>query len=467
MKAIGILWNSMNKYTHMALQDINKYCKITDVISINFNSSFSNFISKIYPYTGENLWKLKYKISHMDNVYDSNEIKIIFLDISSNEKKFVERKGTYIYKNIEELKNYIRNKYKNKVNNYAFDNVFHMTDDEKEYEETIKLIVNYILNYFYINKQVFDLDKILYIKPEYFEKSVGKRNKLFLFNNQIMYKEKKYDTLENFAEVFCYHFFKKLDINNAEYYFSNYKNNEGVITKNFINSEEIFIDGTNLIDTYLTYIETGKVEFNSKINHSIELITKYNNIDDLTKMFEKLSLIYNMDLNNIVISLKKIFVIDLLLFQSDRNSYNWGILINKRNKKVQFAPLYDNSNIFNFNKPDVLNRMIKNIDNEKIIYSLAMENNPTLLQLHKCEDLFTPKTILIENIDDDEVIQFMKELIDKIDNYGLENLVNEIINDFPRELQNNKFKILITKLLTVNISCIKEKLLHNKIKLLK
>lgn len=467
MKAIGILWNSMNKYTNMALQDINKYCKITDVISINFKSLFSDFISKVYPYTGENLWKLKYKISHMDNVYDSNEIKIVFLDIPSSEKIFVERKGIYIYKNIEELKNYIRNKYKNKVDNYAFDNVFHMTDDEKEYEETIKLVKNYIINYFNINKQVFDLDKILYIKPEYFEKSVGKRNKLFLFDNQIIYKEKKAYSLENFSEVFCYQFLKKFDINTAEYYFSNYKNSDGVITKNFINSEDFFIDGTKLIDTYLTYLETRKIEFSTKLNHNIELITKYNNIDDLNKMFEFFSSIYNIDINTIVNSLKKIFVIDLLFFQSDRNSHNWGILINKTNNKVQLAPLYDNSNIFNFNKPDILNKMIKNKDNEELIYLLAMENNPTLLQLHKGEDLFMPKYLLIENIDDDEVIQFMKELINKIDSYGLENLVNEIINDFPQILEKNMFKILITKLLTVNISLIKEKLLQNKIKLLK
>ena len=38
---------------------------------------------------------------------------------------------------------------------------------------------------------------------------------------------------------------------------------------------------------------------------------------------------------------------------------------------------------------------------------------------------------------------------------------------FIQMLENNMFKILITKLLTVNISLIKEKLLHKKIKLLK
>lgn len=452
----------MNKFINTALQDISKYSEITDIINIDFGSSFSNFISKIYPYTDEDLWKLKYKISHMDNIYESNEIKIIFLDIYASEKIFVERKGIYVYKSVEELKNYIRNKYKNQVNNYAFDNIFHMTDDENEYEDTVKLIIKYIIDYFYSNKNGIDLDKILYKSVQCFDNNIGKRNKLFLFDRQIMYKEKKNGSLEDFAEVFCYQFLKKLDITTAEYYFASYKSINGVVTKNFINKEEIFIDGTHLIDTYLTYLETKKIEFNININHNIELITKYNNIEDLTNIFEIFSLVNNMNFNLIINQLKETFAIDLLFLQSDRNSNNWGILFNQKDGRIRFAPLYDNSNIFNFNKPDILKLMRDNINNEELIYSLSMENNPTLLRLHKCEDLFIHKAELIEKVDDEETIKFLKLLITKIDNYGLTNLINEIIDDFPKKLKYDEFRILITKLLSSNITFIKERLLFNK-----
>jgi hypothetical protein len=61
-----------------------------------------------------------------------------------SEKVYCERKHTYIYKNIEELKQYIRNKYKARINGYFFDNIYHMTDDEKEYIFTLNIINSYL-----------------------------------------------------------------------------------------------------------------------------------------------------------------------------------------------------------------------------------------------------------------------------------------------------------------------------------
>lgn len=216
-----------------------------------------------------------------------------------------------------------------------------------------------------------------------------------------------------------------------------------------------------MIDAYLTYVEEGKIKHGLYVSHSIETIIKYNNIDDLEIIIEKLSSIYNIDLSSVVKNLKQTYVIDLLLLQSDRNPYNWGILIDKSTGKIRFAPLYDNSNISNFNRPIILNQMIKNIDNDEYIYSLSIKNNPTLLRVHKYEELFTSKSALFATIDDHEIIKFMEEMINKIDFYGLENMVDEIINDFPLKLQNAEFKKLVIKLLATNISYIKENLLYN------
>lgn len=469
MKAIGILWNSMNKYTDLALRDINDYSKITNVISIDFGSSFSEFISKIYPYVGNERWKLDYKISHMNNVYESNEIKIVFLDIDSTKKIFVERKGIYIYENVEKLKTYVRNKYKNMVENYVYDNVFHMTDDENEYSETLKIITDYVINYYLKTNKIFNLNKILYNKTDNFIYNYGKRKKIFLFDNNLIYKEQKPNTLESYAEVFCYHLFKKCDIDNAEYYFAKYNNNCGIITKNFVNSNEIFIDGTHLIDAYLNYKEKKNTIFSSQISHDIELITKYNNVDDLIQVFKTFAAVYNLDIDLVYIkdNLKKIYALDLIFLQSDRNSNNWGILLNKNTGKIKFAPLYDNSNIFNFNNPNIVNKMLENIGDDQKLYSLALEKNPTLLNLYKTDDLFESKTILISKINDETVIEIMKELIIKIDNFNLNKLVHDIVGEFPNELTNNKFNLLITKLLLINISYIKDNLIQCKRKLLK
>ena len=148
MRTIGILWNSMDAFLEEAINDIQTFASVTDVISIDFKDKFSDFISKIYPYKGEEKWKLEYKISHMFNQYANNKINIIFMNIDNENKIFVPRKKLYIYEDVEKLKMYIREKYRNKINNYAYDNIYHMTDDEDEYKITIELIINYILFYF-------------------------------------------------------------------------------------------------------------------------------------------------------------------------------------------------------------------------------------------------------------------------------------------------------------------------------
>ena len=236
MKAIGILWNSMNEFFYDAICDIKKYAIINDILSVDFKENFPEFISKIYPYTGEEKWKLEYKISHMHNKYNSNKIRILFLDINPGKKKYIERKNLYIYENIERLKSFIRNKYKDLILNYAFDNVFHMTDDEIEYSQTINTIIEYILSNYIEQKKYIDLDSLLLDNKKELDnsKKFGKRNKLSFCHDKLIYKEEKDGTYESYSELFCFKFLNKLNISVAEYYLSRYFGKSGVITKNFI-----------------------------------------------------------------------------------------------------------------------------------------------------------------------------------------------------------------------------------------
>lgn len=48
--------------------------------------------------------------------------------------------------------------------------------------------------------------------------------------------------------------------------------------------------------------------------------------------------------------IKKMYVLDMILLQTDRNPYNWGIIVNEKDKIVELAPLFDNSNICGMNK---------------------------------------------------------------------------------------------------------------------
>ena len=48
--------------------------------------------------------------------------------------------------NIERMKNSIRKKYSQMIQNYFFDNVFHMTDDETELANTLEVIKDFFPN---------------------------------------------------------------------------------------------------------------------------------------------------------------------------------------------------------------------------------------------------------------------------------------------------------------------------------
>ncbi len=53
-------------------------------------------------------------------------------------------KKRYVFVNLESMKTDIRRKYSKLVAYYFFDNVFHVTDDEREYKADLGVINTYI-----------------------------------------------------------------------------------------------------------------------------------------------------------------------------------------------------------------------------------------------------------------------------------------------------------------------------------
>lgn len=455
MKAISFIWNSMNEHVNEALNDIKEYAIIEDIISVDFKEDFPNFIRKVYPYTGKDTWKVNYKIENMEK-YDNKNITIVFLDIDNEKKIFVERKGIYIYENVEKLKSFIRNKYKNIIDGYAFDNVFHMTDDEEEYKATKDLVIDFILKFYDKNNEIINLDNIIYDKSKYkyLDKTYenGKRNKFFMCDNGLMFKEQTENSFECFAEKYCYELFKKLDIKVAEYYLAKYNNKMGVLTKNFLKENEIFIDGTHIINAYLNYIETGFFNINVPIRYDMPTITRYNNIEDLKIILNTMSKITGIDMSLILSNLKKIFAVDMILLQSDRNSNNWGIIYNRKNKSLDFAPVYDNSNICLFNNTKLIDNLYNLAKTDKTMFMELMYNYSTTVLTEKNSDnYFTPKNKLIEQIQDNEIKNYLKYYIDLIQKekiginipnskfeYILINAINNNVEFISNTLDNEK-----------------------------
>ena len=203
MKTIAILWNSMEDNFENVLNDLKNYSNILDCFKINFNDNFDKFISDIYPYSGSDKWKLEYKINIMNNKYKKNEILVLFLDIPNSEKIYCERKKTYLYKNVEEIKQNIRQKYKNLVKNYCFDNIFHMTDDEIEFNKTLLIIKKHLIINCFNNKDGFvTLSDFLINEKKFIKKDElnGKRDKFWFANNMFMFKKAKENSYEVYSE---------------------------------------------------------------------------------------------------------------------------------------------------------------------------------------------------------------------------------------------------------------------------
>ena len=415
MKTIAILWNSMGNNFLEALKDIEQISIVHDCFKINFNDNFSSFISDIYPYKGDQKWKLDYKIGIMNNRYTKNEVMILFLEIPDSKRVYIERKKTYIYENVEKIKKFIRCKYKEKVLNYSFDNIFHMTDDESEYLKTLQIIKKYLIISFINNQQGFiELNKYLYSSKNYIEKNElnGKRDKFWFAGDMFMYKKAKDKTYELYSELFADEMAGIFGLECTKNIPTIYNDCTGMTTLNFINNDELFIDGSHIID----FCITGNIEQNLSL--SMDKICKFNNLEMLSYLIEDYCLRNNLICNNEIFEhLQKMFVFDTILLQTDRNPNNWGILINKKERTVRVAPLYDNTNMMGMNK-DI-----------KYLLSLSLEDVyhlPTVLVPSSNDSFFEHRLDLIRRIDNDSIISIFEDYLNMMKNLNIDKVFSDI-----------------------------------------
>lgn len=143
MKCLGILWNSMDPFKEEALDDIGNYCKILGCFSIDLKDDYENFVRDIYSQDDIAEWKVDRKLETMFACSESRKVHIILMDVKTNEQEYHPLKKRMVFKNLEQMKVNIRAKYKEKVNTYFFDNVFHVTDDSREFIADYSIVKKY------------------------------------------------------------------------------------------------------------------------------------------------------------------------------------------------------------------------------------------------------------------------------------------------------------------------------------
>ena len=141
---------------------------------------------------------------------------------------------------------------------------------------------------------------------------------------RVLFKSYEND-LEGYGEVLYSKVAKNHNVNCADYDFATFDNENGTISYDIaFEDNKMAIDGLTLVTRYNDHRLPNII---TKRSHNIEVISmlnkKYNNYEELTKLFEAR---YPDDVENLQAELIKIFVLDVLFDHVDKNLWNLMIV---------------------------------------------------------------------------------------------------------------------------------------------
>ncbi len=170
---IGIIWGPAYKYKNEILQDSHDYAKQLVSFDLKLDEAYSDFVYDMYKYEDMPKWKIEKKLEHMHSENNST-INVSFYDIDTTEVFYHQYKKYYVYKNVEGMKMYIREKYKDKVDDYFFDTIFHLTDNDAELLHSINVLKSYMK--FIVQKDEKTYESIKKIVQYIYNQSSFKKN---------------------------------------------------------------------------------------------------------------------------------------------------------------------------------------------------------------------------------------------------------------------------------------------------
>lgn len=146
------------------------------------------------------------------------------------------------------------------------------------------------------------------------------------------------------------------------------------------------------------------------------------------------------DYNSIQEKFWDMFIIDSIIGNTDRHNGNWGFLVNKKTKKIEFSPIYDCGSC--------LNPMLEDSDIEKMnvedfknivlnCYSCLKENNKKINYM-----------TFIKNRKNNECNEALKRMFNKIDIEKIDSFINDIScisdvrKDFYKKIISMRYDIL-------------------------
>lgn len=145
---IGILWNSLDgTLMDEAIDFIKDKAVVNECIRIDLQDEYNDFINDIYHYNNEFEGIPYIKACTLIDKFDSNAIVIMNMIIKVTNYMYYNGQKGFMFEEIAELKSFIRKYFKKKIKNYAYDNIFHLTVDNDEYQYTDEVCKKYIKEY--------------------------------------------------------------------------------------------------------------------------------------------------------------------------------------------------------------------------------------------------------------------------------------------------------------------------------
>lgn len=148
LPCIGIIWNALSdEQKEQALEFISEQATITSVIPVDLKEQYKDFIRDIYLYNLEFEGIPVLKAGTLIDRYDTNTIFIVNLLIKVTNYTYFSKSKGFLLEEAAKLKTFIRKYFKTRIKDYAYDNVFHMTMDDEEYEYTDGVCKKYVKEY--------------------------------------------------------------------------------------------------------------------------------------------------------------------------------------------------------------------------------------------------------------------------------------------------------------------------------
>lgn len=182
---------------------------------------------------------------------------------------------------------------------------------------------------------------------------LGTKAKFWYWNkqgHQVLFKEGRPGTGENWAEKVCCEIARKLGLPHAEYELAKWRDRNGIISPNFVPKNTRLIHGNEILARVHTDYDETRTYRTSQ--HTLKIVIKV-----IQQMTEKIDMQAPMEwdipsgINDCLDVFTGYLMLDALVANQDRHHENWGV-INSFEHGFRLAPAFDQASSLGRNESD-------------------------------------------------------------------------------------------------------------------